>query len=145
MISSSMKLSFTGLQVDWMTNTSQPRTVSLMDTAISPSANFLQTQSPSGIPSLSAMALARAGLELPAKSLILFPCVIMLVYPLCMFIQYKINRECVCCKNARCAGGQSLPDSRRFLTQPGLTVWRDRATTRLSSGTSSVMVPPAAR
>ena len=41
MMSSSIRLSLTGLQVDWMTNTSHPRTVSLMETETSPSAKLV--------------------------------------------------------------------------------------------------------
>ena len=37
MMSSSIRLSLTGLQVDWTTNTSLPRTVSYRETKISPS------------------------------------------------------------------------------------------------------------
>ena len=43
------------------------------------------------------------------------------------------------CKN------YNFPCSRLFFAHRGLTVALARATTRASSGTSSVMVPPAAR
>ena len=49
-ISISIKLSFTGGQVDWMMNTSRPRTFSLILTNVSPSGNELTVASPRGTP-----------------------------------------------------------------------------------------------
>src|SRR6266550_4225777 len=51
-IKSSMKLSLTSLQPDWMMNTSSSRTDSEMVTLVSPLENFLTVQGTRGTPSL---------------------------------------------------------------------------------------------
>lgn len=51
-IKSSMKLSLTSLQPDWMINTSSSRTDSEMVTLVSPLENFLTVQGTRGTPSL---------------------------------------------------------------------------------------------
>jgi hypothetical protein len=50
MMSSSIRLSLTGLQVELMRNTSLPRTVSYRETDASPSAKLLTSASPSLMP-----------------------------------------------------------------------------------------------
>src|ERR1700712_5231398 len=70
MISSSIRWSLAGNDVDWMMKTSEPRTFSWISTKISMSANRRTTALVSDRPRPSAMALASAGLELPATSLI---------------------------------------------------------------------------
>src|SRR3954452_1384695 len=70
MISSSIRWSLAGNDVDWMMKTSEPRTFSWISTKISMSANRRTTALVSDRPRPSAMALASAGLELPASSLI---------------------------------------------------------------------------
>jgi hypothetical protein len=72
--SSSMRLSLTGVQVDWMMKTSDPRTTSLMVMAVSPSLNFPTTAAPSGNPIFAAISSASGRLELPAKILMSLPC-----------------------------------------------------------------------
>ena len=64
----------TGLQVDWTTNTSEPRTDSLMETAISPSEKVLTSASPRGRPRCRAICSATCGTELAAKILMSLPC-----------------------------------------------------------------------
>ena len=78
MMSSSIRLSFTGELVDWTTNTSEPRTVSKMDTKFSPSEKAPVSALPKGMLSSLQMSLARALLELPAKIFRSLPCEIML-------------------------------------------------------------------
>ena len=70
MISSSIRWSFTGEEVDWITNTSAPRTFSWISTKISMSAKRRTTALLSGMARWAAMASASARLELPATSLI---------------------------------------------------------------------------
>src|SRR4051794_8550050 len=69
MISNSIKWSFAGNEVDWMTKASEPRTFSWISTKISMSAKRRTTALVSGRSRPCAMACARAGLELPATSL----------------------------------------------------------------------------
>ena len=73
MMSSSMRLSLTGLQVDWMRNTSLPRTVSYRETEASPSAKLLTSLSPSLVPMILQMSAASLGLALPVKILMSLP------------------------------------------------------------------------
>ena len=73
MMSSSMRLSLTGLQVELMRNTSLPRTVSYRETDASPSANDLTSASPSLVPRILQISVASAGLALPVNSLISLP------------------------------------------------------------------------
>src|SRR5436190_9268591 len=70
MISSSIRWSLAGNDVDWMTYASEPRTFSRISTKISLSANRRTLALVSGMSRPWAMACARAGLELPAISLI---------------------------------------------------------------------------
>src|ERR1700712_1269708 len=70
MINSSIRWSLAGYDVDWMMNASDPRMFSSTSTKISLSAKRRTLALVSGISSPAAMACARAGLELPATSLI---------------------------------------------------------------------------
>src|SRR4029450_4318364 len=70
MMSNSIRLSLAGNDVDWMTNTSVPRTFSWISTKISMSAKRRTTALVSGVARYAAIAWASAGLELPATSLI---------------------------------------------------------------------------
>src|SRR5437762_12558345 len=70
MINSSIRWSLAGYDVDWITNTSEPRTFSLISTKISMSAKRRTTAFVGGMCSQSAICCAKAGLELPATSLI---------------------------------------------------------------------------
>ena len=70
MISSSIRWSLAGNDVDWMMKASEPRTFSWISTKISMSAKRRTLALVSGRSSPSAMACASAGLELPATSLI---------------------------------------------------------------------------
>ena len=74
MTSSSMRLSFTGLQVDCTMKASAPRTGSLSSSETSPSAKAETLQSPSFLLSLSQMAWASGRLEFPANTFTSFPC-----------------------------------------------------------------------
>src|SRR5437879_9482409 len=69
MIKSSIRWSFAGNEVDWMMKASEPRTFSWISTKISMSAKRRTTALVSGRSRPCAMACARAGLELPATSL----------------------------------------------------------------------------
>ena len=69
-ISSSIRLSLAGKLVDWMTNTSSPRTFSSMVTNTSLSANRRTCALVSGMSRYSAMCVASVRLELPASSFI---------------------------------------------------------------------------
>src|SRR6188768_3615098 len=69
MISNSIRWSLAGNDVDWMMNTSEPRTFSWIWTKISMSAKRRTTALVSGRRSQLAISCARAGLELPATSL----------------------------------------------------------------------------
>src|SRR3979411_799062 len=70
MISSSIKWSLTGNDVDWMMKASEPRTFSWISTKISMSAKRRTTALASGWSRPLAISCASAGLELPATSLI---------------------------------------------------------------------------
>ena len=65
MMRSSIRLLFTGVQVDWTTNTSLPRTVSYRETKISPSEKVPTSASPSLVPISLQISSASLGLELP--------------------------------------------------------------------------------
>src|SRR5882724_4368315 len=69
MISNSIRWSLAGNDVDWMMKTSEPRTFSWIWTKISMSAKRRTTALVSGRRSQLAISCARAGLELPATSL----------------------------------------------------------------------------
>src|SRR5258708_5771404 len=69
MIKSSIRWSLVGNDVDWMMKASEPRTFSWISTKISMSAKRRITALASGSPSPAAISCARAGLELPATSL----------------------------------------------------------------------------
>src|ERR1700742_386403 len=69
MISRSIRWSLAGNEVDWMMKTSEPRTFSRTSTKISLSAKRRTLALASGKCSQSAISLAKAGLELPATSL----------------------------------------------------------------------------
>src|SRR5947199_2648832 len=66
--SSSIRFSFTGGLVGWITKTSSPRTLSSMRTPISPSANRKMLISDRGTSSPAAISCARAGLPRPPNS-----------------------------------------------------------------------------
>src|SRR6476660_6403289 len=70
MISSSIRWSLAGAEVDCSTNTSAPRTFSWISTNTSPSAKRLTIAFASEIFRYLAMSPASIGLELPATSLI---------------------------------------------------------------------------
>src|ERR1700692_394326 len=70
MIRSSIRWSLAGNDVDWMMKTSEPRTFSWISTKISMSAKRRTTALVSGTCSQSEISCAKAGLELPATSLI---------------------------------------------------------------------------
>src|SRR3989304_4768158 len=70
MISNSMRWSLAGNEVDWMTKQSAPRTFSWISTKTSMSAKRRTTALVSGVLRYSAICCAKAGLELPATSLI---------------------------------------------------------------------------
>src|ERR1700737_142707 len=69
MMNSSIRCSFTGGDVGWMTNTSCPRIESSILTLISPSGKCRRRGSVRGTPSFSEMRWASSGLALPAMSL----------------------------------------------------------------------------
>jgi len=73
MMSSSIRLLLTGLQVDCTTNTSQPRTDSLMETETSPSAKAVTVLSPRSSPSSAQIPFAKGTLAFAVKTLISFP------------------------------------------------------------------------
>src|ERR1700724_3206361 len=70
MMSSSIRWSLVGYDVDCRTKTSLPRTFSWISTKISMSAKRRTTALVRGVARWAAMASASAGLELPATSLI---------------------------------------------------------------------------
>jgi len=70
-ISSSMQVMFTGVQVDWIMKTSMPRTFSFISTRVSPSLKVETLALPKATPKLSQIFLARAILALPENILIL--------------------------------------------------------------------------
>ena len=65
----SIRWSLVGAQVDCSTNTSLPRTFSLISTMISPSENRLTTAMPSGIPSSDATPAANSGVAVPVNTI----------------------------------------------------------------------------
>src|SRR4051812_16582784 len=67
MIKSSIKLSFTGEQVGWITYVSRPRTFSRISQNVSPSLKRDTRASPSGVSSTFAISVANAGLALPVN------------------------------------------------------------------------------
>src|SRR5260370_42293424 len=69
MISNSIRWSLAGYDVDWMMNTSEPRTFSWISTKISMSAKRRTMALAGGRCNQLAISCARAGLELPATSL----------------------------------------------------------------------------
>src|SRR5712664_346627 len=70
MINNSIRWSLAGNDVDWMMKASEPRTFSWISTKISISAKRRTMALVSGKGSQLAISCARAGLELPATSLI---------------------------------------------------------------------------
>ena len=66
----SIRLLLTGLEVDWITNTSLPLTVSPISIAISPSEKVLTSHFPLSTSSLSQILLISVLLELPVKIII---------------------------------------------------------------------------
>src|SRR5229473_8573068 len=70
MISNSIRWSLAGNDVDWMMNTSEPRTFSWISTKISMSAKRRTMALVGGRCSRLAISCASTGLELPATSLI---------------------------------------------------------------------------
>ena len=73
MMSSSIRLSLTGLQVDCTMNTSLPRTDSYSEQETSPSAKPLISFSPSLMPMALQMSAASFGLALPVNTLMSLP------------------------------------------------------------------------
>src|ERR1700760_1435982 len=69
MISNSIRWSLAGNEVDWITNTSEPRTFSWISTKISMSANRRTIALVGGTLSHLEICCASSGLELPATSL----------------------------------------------------------------------------
>ena len=65
MMRSSMSISFGRPQIDWITKTSRPRTLSAIRTKVSPSGKFTTSRSPSVVPRDATMACARAGFDVP--------------------------------------------------------------------------------
>jgi bifunctional UDP-N-acetylglucosamine pyrophosphorylase/glucosamine-1-phosphate N-acetyltransferase len=123
MRSSIMEL-FTGAQVDCTTNTSLPLTVSSIETEISPSENVPTSDFPTLRPSASAICFAISRLAFAEKILIFFPCVIIYVLPRIFLFAYF------------------LPN---FLkNQPSLLTCSPRSIAKAPSGTSFVIVDPAA-
>ena len=79
---SSIKFSLTGSEIDWMMNTSSPRTLSLILIWISPSLKCLTDASQSSTPISSAIFSANSWFELSAKSLIpAFSCMSFILPP----------------------------------------------------------------
>src|SRR4051794_20613389 len=72
MMSSSIKLSFTGEYVGLITYVSSPRTFSRISQNVSPSLKRETRASPSGVSSTFAISAANAGLALPVNKLNLF-------------------------------------------------------------------------
>src|SRR5699024_12361789 len=75
-INSSIKFSFPGSDVDWITYTSHPRTLSSILICVSPSLNFVTVHFPKGTPICSAISSAnfRFGLRVNrCKDLLLYP------------------------------------------------------------------------
>ena len=70
MMTSSMRLSLVGAQVDWRMNASQPRTFSWTSTLTSPSLKRPTLARPRSMRSSETTRSAKAGLELPEKIII---------------------------------------------------------------------------
>ncbi len=68
MISSSIRFSLVGAQVDWTTNTSRARTFWLISTVTSPSEKRPTRAAPSEVPRWLAISAANPGLALPVKT-----------------------------------------------------------------------------
>ena len=66
-ISNSIRWSFTGGEVGWITKTSTPRTLSRISTFTSPSLNRLMTADPSGMQRYAQISFARSGFAFPVK------------------------------------------------------------------------------
>ena len=120
MISNSMRLSFTGLHVGCTTKTSHPLTFSLIITLISSFENLPTSIAPSGTPICLQMLDASFLLEFPEKILRSWP-------------PYPYNRVT-----------PYFSCFLRFDTQPSLLVCRCLAIPKEPSGTSEVIVDPAA-
>ena len=149
-ISSSIRLLFTGPQVDCTTKTSEPRTVSSMETEISPSAKLVTVLRPRGSPSASAISLAT--LALAVKILMSLPCMFILSPSLFrgrapsttfFFLPPGKPPEDLLF-GAACAKGYFLGCFWCSFARSGRFTWRLRPMQRASSGTSSVTVVPAA-
>src|SRR3954469_10615075 len=69
MISSSIRFSLVGAQVDCTTNTSRARTLVLISTVTSPSENRPTLAAPSEMPRWPAISAARPGLALPVNTM----------------------------------------------------------------------------
>src|SRR6478609_175856 len=69
MISSSIRFSLVGAQVDCTTNTSRARTLVLISTVTSPSEKRLTEAAPSEMPRWCAISAANAGLALPVNTM----------------------------------------------------------------------------
>src|SRR6476469_5495077 len=69
MISSSIRFSLVGAQVDCTTNTSRARTLVLISTVTSPSEKRLTEAAPSAMPRWPAISSANAGLALPVNTM----------------------------------------------------------------------------
>ena len=78
MMSSSMRLSFTRLQVDWIINTSLPLTGSYTEIEHSPSANCVTAALPIWRKSWAHISSASPGFELPQKTFSSLPCEIII-------------------------------------------------------------------
>src|SRR5437870_5791252 len=68
MIKSSIRWSFTGVDVLWTRNTSRPRTFSAISIWISPSENFPTSHLPTGAPRYSQISFTSPLFELPEKT-----------------------------------------------------------------------------
>ena len=112
-----------------------------METDFSPSEKVPTSAFPSWVPSFLQMSRASLGLELPEKILMSLPCAIISasLTKLLFFLSF-------CYATGRCLHvTHFLPLARRRLAAHWtLMVWGHRAMHRLSAGTSSVTVLPAA-
>src|SRR5882762_9437085 len=68
MINSSIRWSFSGVEVLWTRKTSRPRTFSAISIWISPSENLPTSQRPTGISRYSQMSSTKGLLEFPEKT-----------------------------------------------------------------------------
>src|SRR5271157_1132692 len=71
MIRSSIQVTFTGGQVDWIIKTSMPRTFSFISTRVSPSLKVVTLALPKDTPKCWQIFVASAMLALPENTLIL--------------------------------------------------------------------------